>query len=92
MLNQCCTIRSRCVVDLNEHVLQCPLNEGLYLGALVEGVLPTQIFTHKHDVQHFSVDDCMFRSVNTKRHQTMLRHVYTLHLEVQEYTISVRHP
>lgn len=78
LLNHCCTIVSRGVVDLNKHVLQCPLNEGLYLGALVEGVLPTQIVTHKHDVQHFSVDDCVFRSVHTERHQTNVADVYIL--------------
>lgn len=64
-------VGDRGLADLNKHVHQGSLNEGLHLRALVARVLTAQIFAHKHDVQHFSVDDYMIGRVYTTRHPDM---------------------
>lgn len=66
------------MADPNKHVRQCPLDEGLDFGALVEGVLAPQIFTHEQDVQHFSLDDRVFSGVNATRHLDNMGHRYIL--------------
>ena len=69
------------MADLNKHFGQCPLYDRLYHWTLVAGVLTAQIFAHKHDVQHFSVNDGVFGRVDTARHRDNQSRwqVYTTH-------------